>query len=161
MTTIPHPELAALEARATGPSASPAGQPPESPRSFEDMRADAERRAFQEDPEAFYKAHAGHIVAKLVLQLRRDLNLTQEQLAARSGLNRSYIARLESGDANPTITTLLRVLGASEQTLEIGRREIGLAFAFDRPEPGEAPGSVRIGMRIGPTRSSVHILPRP
>ena len=41
-----------------------------------------------------------------IKQLRTDFAVTQEELADRSGLFRTYISRMESGLANPTLTVL-------------------------------------------------------
>ena len=52
-------------------------------------------------------------------EARRQLNLTQQQLAARLGVSQSYVAKLESGEANPTldrIGSMLAVLGLSLTT---------------------------------------------
>lgn len=39
-------------------------------------------------------------------RIRKEQGLTQEQLAARSGLSQQYISGLEQGRRNPTIVTL-------------------------------------------------------
>lgn len=44
--------------------------------------------------------------------LRHDAELTQEQLADRAQLHRTYIGSLERGERNPTITTLLKIADA-------------------------------------------------
>lgn len=41
-----------------------------------------------------------------IKQLRADHPLTQEELADRCGLFRTYMSRIESGLANPTLTVL-------------------------------------------------------
>jgi UDPglucose 6-dehydrogenase len=38
--------------------------------------------------------------------------ISQEELAARSGINRGYLARLETGRHDPTITTLEKLAKA-------------------------------------------------
>jgi DNA-binding XRE family transcriptional regulator len=44
------------------------------------------------------------------VRARRDeLGLTQEALAHRAGLNRTYVATLESGERNPSLDTIVRV----------------------------------------------------
>lgn len=48
----------------------------------------------------------------LLIKLRAHLGLSQEEIAAKSGLKRPYISRVESGDANPTVGTLGRILTA-------------------------------------------------
>ena len=53
---------------------------------------------------------AGQLIAR-----RRELRMTQQQLAAASGIHQSEISRIESGNGNPTLKTigaLARALGA-------------------------------------------------
>lgn len=47
-----------------------------------------------------------------VKELRAEHGLTQEELADRSGLFRTYLSRIESGQANPTLTVLYEVAAA-------------------------------------------------
>lgn len=47
-----------------------------------------------------------------VKELRSEHNLTQEELADRSGLFRTYMSRIESGQANPTLTMLHQIAAA-------------------------------------------------
>ena len=49
-----------------------------------------------------------HRFGRVVAIRRRELGLTQEQLAYESGLHRTYIGSLERGLRNPTITTAVR-----------------------------------------------------
>ncbi len=41
-----------------------------------------------------------------IKELRGELLLTQEELAEKSGVFRTYMSRIESGRANPTLTML-------------------------------------------------------
>jgi len=74
------------------------------------------------DPEfakRFGAAQAKSSFAITLAEARRQLNLTQQQLAARLGVSQSYVAKLEGGEANPTlerIGTLLAILGLSLTT---------------------------------------------
>ena len=84
--------------------------------------ADFIKRQIERDPDfarAWEESEPGDQVARFVLGLRQQHGLTQEQLAERTGLKRSYIARLGSGDANPTVTTLHRLASALGETLSI------------------------------------------
>jgi len=47
-----------------------------------------------------------------VSSLRRDLGLTQEDLAERSEVHRSYLAGLESGARNPSLDVIVRIARA-------------------------------------------------
>jgi len=67
----------------------------------------------------FGAARAKSSFAITLAEARRQLNLTQQQLAARLGVSQSYVAKLEGGEANPTldrIGSLLAVLGLSLTT---------------------------------------------
>ena len=74
------------------------------------------------DPEfakMFGAAQAKSSFALTLSKARAKLGLTQQQLAARLGVSQSYIAKLEGGEANPTldrIGSLLAVLGLSLTT---------------------------------------------
>ena len=61
-------------------------------------------------------------VAHLLIGLREQLDLTQEQLAEKAGVKAGYIARLESGDANPTVRKLGQVLGALDMRLDLAAK---------------------------------------
>jgi len=69
------------------------------------------------DPEFakyFGAARAKSNFAITLAKTRKQLNLTQQQLAAILGVSQSYIAKLEGGEANPTlerIGSLLAILG--------------------------------------------------
>ncbi len=75
-----------------------------------------------QDPEfakMFGAAQAKSSFAITLSQARRQLNLTQQELATRLGVSQSYVAKLEGGEANPTlerIGSLLAVLGLSLAT---------------------------------------------
>ncbi len=75
-----------------------------------------------QDPESakmFGAARAKSSFAITLAEARRQLNLTQQQLAAKLGVSQSYVAKLEGGEANPTlerIGSLLAVLGLSLTT---------------------------------------------
>ena len=49
------------------------------------------------------------IVARNVLRLRQETGLSQEKLADRSKIDRSYYGRIERGDANITVKTVGKV----------------------------------------------------
>lgn len=67
----------------------------------------------------FGAAQAKSSFALTLAEVRKRLNFTQIQLASKLGVSQSYIAKLESGEANPTldrIGSLLAVLGLSLTT---------------------------------------------
>lgn len=60
------------------------------------------------------------IVGKRIKVLRQQLDLSQEVLAERCGIYRTYLSRIESGSANPTLLVLVALadsLGVSPAQL--------------------------------------------
>lgn len=51
-------------------------------------------------------------VAQRLQTLRRQRHLTQAELAAKAGISRGYLARLETARQDPTLTTLERLARA-------------------------------------------------
>ena len=47
-----------------------------------------------------------------LLKLRNEQNLTQQELADRTGINRSDISKIEHGNANPSLKTMKRLAAA-------------------------------------------------
>lgn len=65
----------------------------------------------------------------VVKTLREEHEFTQEQLAAKSGLTRGYISRLEAGnytDGSPSIRTLQRIAGGLSVPLEVILHQAGI-----------------------------------
>lgn len=62
------------------------------------------------------------IVSEMLKEARRQANLTQEQLAERSGTKKSYISKIENGKGNIQLSTLIRIF---EKGLN---KKIGLTF---------------------------------
>jgi transcriptional regulator with XRE-family HTH domain len=77
-----------------------------------------------------------------VRDLRRDAGMTQEDLAERCGLFRTYMSRIETGKANPTLT-MIHALAAS----------LGVPVAALFGEAVDAP--VRKGPAARPARGRV------
>lgn len=72
---------------------------------------DVEAR-FLQDPETkaeFEALRPQYEIISQIIKARSEQGLTQEELAARTGLQRSNISRLESGNYNPSIELLARV----------------------------------------------------
>jgi transcriptional regulator with XRE-family HTH domain len=61
-------------------------------------------------------------IAEQVSERRRELGLSQQQLAELTGTTQSAIARLESGGRPPRIDTLLRITSALDCDLEVRLR---------------------------------------
>lgn len=49
--------------------------------------------------------------ARNLIRFRGDAAITQDELAARAGLNRSHIAVMEKGRRTPRLDTLIRLAG--------------------------------------------------
>lgn len=54
-----------------------------------------------------------------IIKARNERNMTQKQLAEKVGTKQSCIARLESGNYNPSFQFLQRVAGALDKRLSI------------------------------------------
>lgn len=64
-------------------------------------------------------------VRDLVISARSTANLTQKQLAQRSGVSQSNISKIENGNYHPSLSTLKRIADA------LGKR---LVVSFEDPE---------------------------
>lgn len=56
---------------------------------------------------------------RAVIAARLSCNMTQKELAKRSGLRQSNISRIESGSASPTVDTLSRIAAGLGKQLKI------------------------------------------
>ena len=54
-----------------------------------------------------------------LLELRNEQNLTQQELADRTGINRSDISKIENGNANPSLKTMKRLAAAMGKRVHI------------------------------------------
>jgi transcriptional regulator with XRE-family HTH domain len=83
--------------------------------SFDEFYDELETEAQAEGPEAIRDLRAKEVKYALINALitrRRDLNLTQESLAERSGVAQTEISRIERGRKSPTMDTFSRLAGA-------------------------------------------------
>ena len=64
-------------------------------------------------------------VRDLVISARSTANLTQKQLAQRSGVSQANISKIENGNYHPSLSTLKRIADA------LGKR---LVVSFEDPE---------------------------
>ena len=67
---------------------------------------------FLKDPETrteFEALRPQYEIISQIIRARNEQGLTQADLAARTGLQRSNISRLESGNYNPSVSLLSRV----------------------------------------------------
>jgi len=82
---------------------------------FDDFLAEVEAEAVAEGPEAVRDLEAKRVKFRLInllLARRRELRMTQDQLAERSGVPQADISRIESGRTSPTLDTYSRLASA-------------------------------------------------
>ncbi|MGG7036443.1 MAG: helix-turn-helix domain-containing protein [Flavobacterium sp.] len=73
------------------------------------------RNQYEENSQMF-------IIGEMLKEARKNANLTQEQLADKTGTKKSYISKLENGKGNIQLSTLIRIF-------EVGlNKRIGLTF---------------------------------
>ncbi len=94
---------------------------------FEDLLHQIEEEAEAEGPTG--RAHFDELRDRfdLVVQIidrRRALHLTQQQVAAASGLHQSVVSRIEQGVANPTARTLAVLARALDARLTLTGRQV-------------------------------------
>lgn len=58
-------------------------------------------------------------VVRAILNARKESHLTQEQLAQRTGINRSDISKIENGNANPSLKTLKALAAGMNMRLRL------------------------------------------
>ncbi len=81
-------------------------------------------------------------IIKEITHMRRYNNMSQQDLAKRSGVKQPMIARFERGINTPNMSTVLKLLAAFGKTLYIGdlknvELEDGAESADDNAEPTE------------------------
>jgi DNA-binding XRE family transcriptional regulator len=73
------------------------------------------RNQYEENSQMF-------IISEMLKEARKEANLTQEQLAEKTGTKKSYISKIENGRGNIQLSTLIRIF-------EVGlNKRIGLTF---------------------------------
>lgn len=50
-----------------------------------------------------------YAIKSIILQARKEKNMTQEQLSKATGIDRADISKLERGEGNPTVSSLERL----------------------------------------------------
>jgi transcriptional regulator with XRE-family HTH domain len=83
--------------------------------------------------------NASQVVAWNVRRIRVSRGIASEALAAASGVDRSYVSRLERGLANPTIGILEQIAAA----LEVGMGELFVVPDQGEDRPMRLPGGRR------------------
>ena len=70
------------------------------------------RDAFNREAAAFY-------TGQIIEQARKNAGITQSQLAAKVGSNKSYISRVETGKTEPKVSTFYRIAYALGLSIEL------------------------------------------
>ena len=70
-------------------------------------------------PEEIAESDLRAALVTAIVQARQEQGLSQRDLEAISGVKQPQIARIESGDANPQLNTMLKVLAAMGKTLAV------------------------------------------
>jgi len=70
-------------------------------------------------PEEIAKTDMRVALITALIEARQKQGISQRQLEQMSGIKQPQIARMERGDANPQLDTLLKVLAPLGKTLEI------------------------------------------
>ena len=65
-------------------------------------------------------------VRDLVISARSAANLTQKQLAQRSGVSQANISKIENGNYQPSLSTLKRIAGALGKRLVVSFEDPGV-----------------------------------
>lgn len=73
------------------------------------------------------------ILGQVLRETRKRRKLSQEELAHRAGLDRTYISMLELGDNSPTLNTLICLCDALQVTLT----EFAAHFEEERSRPDQ------------------------
>src|SRR6478736_2665759 len=90
--------------------------------------------------------HTSTMLAANLRRLRERRKLTQQDLAERSGVPRPTLAHLESGDANPTLSVMVRVAEALGTSIEelIGRVEPAVTLHSSKTLTEQRRGKARV-----------------
>lgn len=71
-----------------------------------------ERELFDEAAYAFY-------TGQILYEARKEVNVTQSELAKRINSTKSYISRIENGSINPSVGMFYRIMNALGLRIEI------------------------------------------
>jgi len=73
-----------------------------------------ERAQFDEKAYAFY-------TAQILQDARKEVKITQAELASRIGVDKGYISRIENGLTSPNVSTFYRIVNALGLHIEISK----------------------------------------
>ena len=80
---------------------------------------------------------AQKLVGHRIRELRKGLDLSQEQLAHQCGVHRTFVGHIERGEVNPTLGTLIAL--ADGLAVEVDALVVGLGG----PNPGRPGPSIK------------------
>ena len=85
--------------------------------SFEEMKADMLKD--EEFKSEYEKLKPRYEAIEQIIMARKELNMTQAELAKRVGTQKSNISRLESGNYNPSLDFLVKVAESLGKRLSV------------------------------------------
>ncbi len=65
-------------------------------------------------------------IAGIIVERRKALRMTQQELALYAGLSHRIITKIESGRGNPTISSLIEIAKCLGLSLKFGDQELAL-----------------------------------
>ena len=86
------------------------------------MRLNAYINKQMENPEfkkAYDEMEPEYEIVRAIINARSEQNMTQKELAERTGIQQSHISRLESGNYNPSLKFLKKVAAGLGKQLHI------------------------------------------
>ena len=83
--------------------------------------SDVKKRLLQDEEfsKEYDKLKPRYTVISQIIEARKEQNLTQAELAKRVGTQKSNISRLESGNYNPSLDFLIKVVHCLGKELDI------------------------------------------
>ncbi|MEU6541160.1 helix-turn-helix transcriptional regulator [Streptomyces sp. NPDC047000] len=101
-----------------------------------------------EESQAYVEAGYAFALGQAVHDRRKELGLSQAELAQRAGMNQPQISTIEGGDSVPTLPLLTRLAKALDASLTIDLDGDGSAFVFHPHDHGEQPREDRGGRGV-------------
>lgn len=80
------------------------------------------KEKYLSDPEtrnAYEELEPEYQLICAIIESRREMNISQQDLADATGIDRSDISRIENGNANPSLTTIKRIAAGLGKRVEI------------------------------------------
>jgi len=76
----------------------------------------------QEFKDEYNKLKPRYDIISQIIEVRKSMKMTQEELAKRAGTRKSNISRLESGDYNPSLDFLIKIANSLGKDFHIDIR---------------------------------------